>query len=343
MSNLAADMMKAFGGVQTKPQSAKFFSTGYPPLDKIISGSYQGGIPQGQIVEIFGPSQSGKTHLATEIMKSAQAQGGCAMFVDWERRFKPDFAARRGLNIDPPHFVHVSPPTWEEGNSMGLRFAEMIRKSGDYDPETPIVVVLDSIAAAIPESMMIDKSKSGDAALDRGKSLSFNMNDTTALARVTSTTLKMIAHYAREFNATFTYINQIRVKPGVSFGDPTCTPGGMATEFYADCRLSLSRAMDKDGNELAGQIVTAKTVKNAITRPMQKVSWVLSFLDDGDTVFDREASLIEYLVDSGKIESPTKGYYTWPAGSGNKVRKKALVEAIRQSQTGYQQLLDLLS
>ena len=343
MSNLAAEMAKAFGSVQTKPQSAKFFSTGYPPLDKIISGSYQGGIPQGQLCEIHGVSGSGKTFLATEIMKSAQAQGGCAMFVDFERRFKIEFAERRGLKTTMPEFVYTSPPTWEAGNAAAIRFAEMIRTSGEYDADTPIVCVVDSVAAAIPESVLLDKNKSGDAAQDRAKQLAFNMSDNTALSRATSSTLKVVAHYAKELNLTMVYLNQVRTKIGVVYGDPTSVPGGSSLEFYCDVRLQLTKSMEKDGKDVIGQNVTAKTVKNAVTRPLQTVSWFLSFEDDGATVLDREASLIEYLVDNGKIESPTKGYYTWPAGSGNKVRKKALVEAIRQSQTGYQQLLDLLN
>ena len=332
-------MIKAFGDIsKTKAQKTQFFSTGFPPLDRVISGSYRGGIPCGQIVELFGASQTGKTHLCTEIMISAQKQGGCALYVDWERRFRPDFAERRGLNINPPYFVHTLSPTWEDGNASCIRFAKMIRESGEFAPETPVVVVLDSIAAAIPRSMLEDKTKSGDAATERARSLDYNMSDTTSLARVTSTTLKIIAHYARELNATFVYVNQVREKPGIVYGSNVTTPGGAAMSFYADCRLELTRSMDKDGKDVVGQVVTAKTVKNSITRPMQKVSWTLEYMDDGDTTFDKDSSLIDYLASKDLLESPSKGWYIY---NGNKIRKAELIKQSRENGL-YDELVKLL-
>lgn len=338
--SLADEMQKAFGSAnKTKAQTAKFFSTGYPPLDKIISGSYEGGIPQGQIVEIHGASGSGKTFLATEIMKSAQAQGGCAMFVDFERRFKIEFAERRGLKSTMPEFVYTSPPTWEAGNATAIKWAEMIRNSGEYDSGTPIVCVVDSIAAAIPQSVLIDKNKSGEAAYDRAKSLETNMADMTSLARATSQTLKIIAHYAKELNLTMVYLNQIREKPGVIYGPNETTPGGRSLEFYCDVRLQLTKSMEKDGKDVVGQNVTAKTVKNAVTRPLQTVSWLLSFEDDGATVLDRESSIVQHLVGEKKIESPSKG---WLELNGRKMRKSELIELAKGDSAIYQQLLKML-
>lgn len=186
-----------------------FIDTGYEPLNMAMSGRPDGGIPQGRLTEVFGESSTGKTAMATKWMVTAQEMGGVAIFQDWERSFDVGLAQGFGLNIERPYWIYKRPKTWEEGNVFTGRAVKAIRDAGIIAPDAPIIAVHDSIAAAIPASMLYD-SKGNVREMD-----TYNMNDTTALARVTSTTLKTMAQIAGEYNATFVYLNQMRLKPGV--------------------------------------------------------------------------------------------------------------------------------
>jgi protein RecA len=341
LDDLGAQILKAMGdGLSTRNQHLRLFDTGFPPLNRIISGSYSGGIPSGRVVEIYGPSQSGKTHLATEIMLSVQKMGGTAIFLDHERRFVPDFAIRRGLNIAAPHFFYQRPWTWEESNSKALAIAQMLRESNDFPDDAPIVAVLDSVASANPRSKVGEAGATGkDGA--KAKEMEFSMADTTALARATSATMPVMAAFCDKLDLTMIYLNQVREKPGIAYGDPTTTPGGKAMGFYADVRIQLSKSVERDdgkGKEAIGQIITAKAIK-AVTAPFKTTSWTLRFDQDGDTIFDREASLIDHMVQAGIIATPTKGFIEW---EGNKIRKSSLIEAIRSVPDGYEKLVALL-
>lgn len=333
---LGEALLKSFGSaLKTSAQTARLFSTGYPPLNKIVSGKYNGGVPSGRIIEIFGPSQSGKTHIAVELMISAQRQGGVAIFLDYERRFVPEFAARRGLNLEAPHFLWLQPRTWEQGNSQAVTITEGIRATDAFEKGAPIVCIFDSVVASNPKS----KVDGGGAEGERAKLLEFNMSDTTALARATSSTLPVMAHLCNELDLTMVYLNQTRTAPGVVYGDPTTVPGGKAMGFFADVRIQLGKKIDKDTQKnIVGQIITAKALK-APTAPFQETSWVLSFEDDGDTVFDREASLVEHMVEEGIIATPSKGYVEF---EGQKFRKAALIAAVKQDPAGYDKLVAML-
>lgn len=316
-SDLAAMLLKELGDNAGNQVPTKFIDTGNPILNQRISGRLNGGLPFGRMVEMFGESSSGKTALATQWMVNAQKMGGVAGFIDWERSFNVDLAKSFGLNDARPHWIYAKPKTWEEGNMIAAKACKLIRESEAIDPEAPILFVFDSIAAALPKSM-------ADKAMDE-----YSMNDTTALARVTSTTLKSMANFAEEFNATFLYLNQIRLKPGVVYGDPTCTPGGKAMEFYATTRLSLSRQkimeQTTDGKEFAGQKITIKTVKNKLTKPFQECEMRMMFDDAGVARFDVVGSLIDYAIEHKLI--PSSGpRVTWT--DGKSYFKKALAEKI---------------
>jgi RecA/RadA recombinase len=150
--------------------------------------------------------------------------------------------------------------------------------------------------------------------------------------------MPVMAAYCNKLDLTMIYLNQIRVKPGVMFGDPTTTPGGGAMGFYADVRIQLGKSVDKDGKVATGQTITAKAVK-AVTAPFKTTSWVLRFNEDGDTIFDREASLVEHMASLGIIPSPTKGFLEW---EGQKVRKASLIEAVKATPGGYDKLVAML-
>lgn len=325
MSDLGKDMMKAFGDAWGDDSETVNYrlDTGFPPLNKVITGSYSLGIPLGKMIEIYGPSSSGKTAIATQLMLEAQRQGGAAIFLDMERSFKPELAAKMGLRIEPPYFVWLKPKTWEKANTAGVNFAKMIRESGEFKPDAPVVIVLDSIAASIPESSF-------------GKELdAYNMNDTTALARATSTTLKVIKAFAEELKFTVLYLNQIRTKPGVVYGDPTTTPGGGATEFYADARIALGRKVDKDKG---GQIIKAKVVKNKIDRPFGEAEWSLKFPDDGGIYFDVIGSMVDYLCEIGALNK-SGAWIEWT--DGKKYNRQPLVDALEKAKA-IDKLIDLL-
>lgn len=300
MEDFAKKLDKAIGlGRSTPDEEIVYLDTGYEPLNEIISGLYDGGIPAGKMVEISGPSQVGKSAIATNLLVAAQKQGGVAALVDWEYAFSQDFAEQLGLNVSPGWWNYIEGETWEEGNTRAMRLGQMLREEKIIPPEAPIVCVLDSVASAIPQSVLYD-SKGKRREID-----SLTMNDTTALARVTSATLKTIKAHAEHYKVTMIYINQLRTKPGVMYGDPTYTSGGSALEFYPDIRLRLTREKLTEGSgsdkEFVGQKITAKAYKTRNTSPFRTCDLRLMF--DGEVArFDYTTSLIEHVRDMGKFE-----------------------------------------
>jgi protein RecA len=330
LDKLAADLDKEIGKSDTAQGVNNWLDTGYPPLNKILSGRYDGGLPYGRICEIYGPSSSGKTIIATKLMISAQQNGGVAIFMDHENSFSVDLAVAMGLKTDHPFWLYKRPQTWEESNTKAMQAITLIRESKAIPEDAPIVVVFDSIAAMVPRSVF-------EKGIDE-----YNMNDTTALARVTSSTLKVVNHISAKHNACMVYLNQIRTKPGVVYGDPVTTPGGVAMEFFATIRLALGRKKVMEGTgadkEMTGQVTSINTKKNKVSRPGQSIDLRMKFLPDGGTEFDETTSLLEYLLGLGLL-----------AESGPRIKwidekmyfKKALVEKINDEGI-YDQLVALL-
>lgn len=312
-SALEKALLSAIGGNTEEQGVTEFINTGFPPLNKIISGSYDKGLPQGRLVEIYGESSSGKTALATNIMIHAQRMGGVVGFMDHERSFAIEMAVNMGLSDTFPFWIYKQPKTWEESNTTMVKAAKAIRESKVIAENAPILFVLDSIASALPRSTV---EKEFDE---------YNMNDTTALARVTSTTLKAMAALANEYNFTVLYLNQVRTVPGIVYGPNVTTPGGKAMEFFATVRVALSRkkVMDTD-KEFIGQEITMKTSKNKLTKPFQETTLRMGFNDDGSAFFDTTTSMIDHLVSLGKIESSGARV----SFEGKSYYKKQLVEHI---------------
>lgn len=328
---LADALLKAIGDNNEAQAVDKWIDTGYPPLNKILSGRYDGGLPFGRMIEMFGESSTGKTALATQWMVRAQQMGGVAGFMDWERSFDVHLAEGFGLKTERPFWIYDKPKTWESGNTTAAKACQLIRASGAIAPEAPILFVFDSIASAMPKSMA-DKDIS-----------EYSMNDTTALARVTSTTLKAMAAFCEEFNATFLYLNQMRLKPGVVYGDPRTTPGGKAMEFYASGRLALGRqkVMDVvDGEkQFVGQQISIQCVKSKFTKPFSECGLRMSFDDLGAARFDVITSLIDFLIEKKVIEY-SKPRVTWT--DGKKYFVKELAKKLEGEADGYEQLKALL-
>lgn len=317
MEELLGSLSKTLGENAPVQSVTKFIDTGYPPLNKVISGRFDGGLPYGRIVECYGPSSSGKSALATEWMVQAQKLGGVAIFIDWERSFDVGLAKGFGLNDERPYWLYFKPETWEKGNILAANACKIIRESDIIDPEAPILVVFDSVASAIPNSMI-------------GKQIDeYTMNDTTALARVASTTLKTMAHHAEHFNATFLYLNQTRMRPGTIYGDPITTTGGSAMEFYATTRMALSRKKiteNKDGGKtFVGQTITVKCVKSKLTKPFQECTLDMVYDDLGVARFDSVGSTVQYMCDVGLLEK-SGPRVTWT--DGKKYFVKELVKKV---------------
>ncbi|EXG73036.1 recombinase [Acinetobacter baumannii] len=261
-------LFKAIGDNHAEQAVTRWIDTGNPELNRIISGSYEGGLPFGRMVEVFGESSTGKTADATEWMVRAQKMGGCAIFIDWERSFDVRLAEGFGLNTQRPYWIYAKPATWEEGNTLAAKACQLIRASKAIPDDAPILVVFDSIAAALPKSQA-------------GKEIDeYTMNDTTALARVTSSTLKTMSHRAEEFSATFVYLNQMRLKPGVMFGDPRCLRGDVQIPFV-------------DG--------TTATIKEIVKNKINKEVWSYN-----ETTGEIEPKFIVDWHDNGSIADTDK-------------------------------------
>lgn len=333
LDDLTKDLLGAIGDNHDLQEVSSWIDTGLPELNRIISGRYDGGLPVGRMVEMYGPSSAGKTAKATDFMVTAQKMGGVAIFIDWERSFNVGLAQSFGLAIERPYWIYAKPKTWEEGNTIAARACQIIRRSKAIPDSAPIIVVFDSIASAIPQSVRYDAK-----GLERDVS-SYNMNDTTALARVSSSTLKVMAQYAEDYNATFVYLNQIRTKPGVMFGDPTTTPGGTAMEFFASARLALARVKlmeTVDGEkQFVGQDINFKAVKSKFTKPFQSAKCRLNFDENGVASFDAVTSTLELLIAKGFIEY-TKPRVTWT--DGKKYFVKELAAKLNALPDGLEQL-----
>lgn len=334
LDDLANSLLAAIGDNHDLQEVKRWIDTGSPELNRIISGKYDGGLPVGRLVEVYGPSSAGKTAKATEWMVTVQKMGGVAIFIDWERSFNVSLAQSFGLNIERPYWIYAKPKTWEEGNTLAAKAVQLIRRSKAIPDDAPIIVVFDSIASAIPQSVRFDPKTNKERDVD-----SYNMNDTTALARVTSTTLKVMAQYAEDYDATFVYLNQIRTKIGVMFGDPTTTPGGGAMEYFASARLALGRTILKDTvdgeKQFVGQDIKFKAVKSKFTKPFQEATERLVFDELGVARFDHVASLLDLLINKGLIEY-NKPRVTWT--DGKKYFVKELTAKLNAEPDGMAQL-----
>ena len=194
-------MMGVLAGADAEVKG--WLDTTYPPLNQALSGNPAWGLPYGRIVEIYGPSSSGKSWLATQLMISAQKAGGVALLNDHEFAFNLQYAARQGLNLEAPFFGYGRPETLEGSVTDALKITEMVRASGEVAKDAPIICVFDSIAAMVPRSVF---EKGYDE---------LTMADSLARAKALSTVLPSVNQRVAKLNACFVFLNQIRMKPGV--------------------------------------------------------------------------------------------------------------------------------
>src|SRR5437870_6765088 len=203
-----------------------------------------GGIPKGRVVEVFGPEGSGKTTVCLHIIAEAQRQGGIAAFIDAEHALDPSYARALGLNIDE---LLVSQP---DSGEQALEIADLLVRSGALD-----LVVVDSVAALVPRAEI--EGEMGDSHVG-------------LQARLMSQAMRKLAGSLSRFDTTALFINQLREKIGVMFGNPETTPGGRALKFYSSVRLDVRKIDNlKDGQEIIGSRVRAKVGKNKLAPPVR--------------------------------------------------------------------------
>ncbi len=258
-----------------------------------------GGIPRGRVTEIFGPESSGKTTMALHVIAEAQKAGGVAAFIDAEHALDASYAKALGVDID--NLLVSQPDTGEQA----LEIAETLVRSGAVD-----IIVVDSVAALTPKSEI--EGDMGDSHMG-------------LQARLMSQALRKLTAIISKSKTAVVFINQIRMKIGVMFGNPETTPGGRALKFYSTVRIDVRRlATIKDGGTAVGSRVRARVVKNKIAPPFRESEFDLMF----DHGISYEGDLLDLGVGCGCVEKSGAwlNYGDIRLGQGRENAKKFLVE-----------------
>jgi recombination protein RecA len=251
-------------------------STGSLGLDVALG---IGGLPRGRVIEIYGPESSGKTTLTLQVIAEAQKAGGTAAFVDAEHALDPVYAEKLGVDVD--ELLVSQPDTGEQA----LEITDMLVRSGSID-----VVVIDSVAALTPKAEI--EGDMGDSHMG-------------LQARLMSQALRKLTGNIKRSNTMVIFINQIRMKIGVMFGNPETTTGGNALKFYSSVRMDIRRiGAIKKGDEITGNETRVKVVKNKMAPPFKKAEFQILY---GEGI-SREAELIDLGVQHGFVEKSGAWY-----------------------------------
>ncbi len=257
-------------GEGAEPQKVEVIPSGSLGLD-IALGC--GGYPRGRVIEIYGPESSGKTTLTLHAIAQVQAQGGCAAFIDAEHALDVSYARKLGVKLE--ELLISQPDTGEQA----LEIAETLVRSGAVD-----LVVVDSVAALVPKAEI--EGEMGDAHMG-------------LQARLMSQALRKLTAVVSRNNATVIFINQIRMKIGVVFGNPETTTGGNALKFYCSVRLDIRRiGAVKDGEQLVGNRTRVKVVKNKLAPPFREAEFDILY----GSGISRPRELVDLGVERGLVE-----------------------------------------
>ncbi len=289
LDQVMADIEKQFG----KGAVMKLGDHEHQKIDTIPSGSIAldaalgiGGYPKGRIIEIYGPESSGKTTFALHAIAEAQKKGGRAAFIDAEHALDPLYAAKIGVNIDE---LLLSQP---DNGEQALEICEALVRSGAIS-----VIVIDSVAALVPQAEI--EGEMGDSHVG-------------LQARLMSQALRKLSGIINKTNTVCIFINQLREKVGVFYGNPETTPGGRALKFYASVRLEIRRGEQiKAGTEITGSRANIKVVKNKMAPPFKTCSV--------DIMYGEGVSITGEIVDLGTEARILEKSGSWYAYQGEKV------------------------